>query len=87
MTKLYDAVLRDVRCTCEIKCSIALAKAAFSKKKKKKKTLFTSKLDFSLRKNFKCGAGAGWRRSVGSIVSKMTKCYVDSRRTGISYIQ
>jgi hypothetical protein len=84
MTKLYDAVLRDVRCTCEIKCSIALAKAAFSKKKKK--TVFTSKLDFSLRKNFKC-AGAGWRRSVGSIVSKMTKCYVDSRRTGISYIQ
>ena len=31
----------DVRCACEIKSGIAMAKAAFSKKK----TLFTSKLD------------------------------------------
>ena len=30
------------RCTCEIKCRIAMAKAAFNKKR----TLFTSTLDF-----------------------------------------
>jgi hypothetical protein len=36
----------DGRCTCEIKSSIAMAKAAFNKKKK----LFTSKLDLNLRK-------------------------------------
>jgi hypothetical protein len=36
----------DGRCTCEIKSRIAMAKAAFNKKK----NLFTSKLDFNLRK-------------------------------------
>jgi hypothetical protein len=36
----------DVRCTCEIKSRIAMAKAAFNKKK----NLFTSKLDLNLRK-------------------------------------
>ena len=41
----------DVRCTCEIKCSIAMAKAAFNKKKNH----FTSKLDLNLRKKLvKC---------------------------------
>jgi len=41
----------DGRCTCEIKCRIALAKAAFSKKR----TLFTSTLDLELRnKLVKC---------------------------------
>jgi hypothetical protein len=34
------------RCTCEIKSRISMAKAAFNKKK----NLFTSKLDFNLRK-------------------------------------
>jgi hypothetical protein len=35
----------------------------------------------------KCGAGGGWRRSVGPIVWKMKKCYLQSRRREISYIQ
>ena len=34
------------RCACEIKCGIAMTKAALNKKK----TLFTSKLDLNLRK-------------------------------------
>jgi hypothetical protein len=34
------------RCTCEIKCRIAMAKAAFNKKR----ALFTSTLDLELRK-------------------------------------
>jgi hypothetical protein len=37
----------DRRCTCEIKCSIAKAKAAFNKKR----AIFTSKMDLELRKN------------------------------------
>jgi hypothetical protein len=41
----------DGRCTCEIKCRIAMAKAAFNKKR----SLFTSTLDLELRKNLvKC---------------------------------
>ena len=50
-----------------------MAKVAFNKKT----TLFTSKLDLDLRKKLVkcyiwsmalCGAGEGWRRSVGSIM-------------------
>jgi hypothetical protein len=41
----------DGSCTCEIKCRIAMAKAAFNKKW----ALFTSTLDLELRKKFvKC---------------------------------
>ena len=41
----------DGRCTCEIKCRTAMAKAAFNKKK----DLFTSTLDLELRKKLvKC---------------------------------
>jgi hypothetical protein len=41
----------DGRCTCEIKCRVAMAKAAFNKKR----TLFTSTLDLELRKKLvKC---------------------------------
>jgi hypothetical protein len=41
----------DEKCTCEIKCRIAMAKAAFNKKR----TLFTSTLDLDLRnKLVKC---------------------------------
>ena len=41
----------DGRCTCEIKCRIAMAKAAFNKKR----TLFTSTLELKLRKKLvKC---------------------------------
>jgi hypothetical protein len=34
----------------------------------------------------KCGAGEGWRRSVGPIVWVIKKCLIESRRKGISYI-
>ena len=83
----------DGRCTCEIKCRIVMAKAAFNKKR----TLFTSTLVLELRKklvkcyfwsialygaetwtlramdqkhleSLKCGAGRGWKRSVGLIM-------------------
>ena len=48
---LGSILTNDGRCTCEIKCRIAMAKAAF----KKKKTLFTSTLDLELRKKLmKC---------------------------------
>jgi hypothetical protein len=39
-------IINDARCTREIKATIAMAKAAFSRRK----TLFTSKLDLELRK-------------------------------------
>jgi hypothetical protein len=48
---LGSILINDGRCTCEIKCRIAMAKAAFSKKG----TLFTSTLDLELRKKLvKC---------------------------------
>ena len=52
MSKYLGSILtNDRRCTCEIKSSIAMEKAAFNKKK----TLFTSKLDLNLRKKLvKC---------------------------------
>jgi len=37
----------DGRCTCEIKCRIAMAKAAFNKKR----SIFTSTLDLELRRS------------------------------------
>jgi hypothetical protein len=44
-------ITNDARCTREIKSRITMAKAAFNKKQ----TLFTSKLDFNLRKKLvKC---------------------------------
>jgi hypothetical protein len=43
---LGSILTNDGRCTCEIKCSFAMAKAAFNKKR----ALFTSKLDLELRK-------------------------------------
>jgi hypothetical protein len=48
---LGSMITNDARCTHEIKSRIAMAKSAFNRKK----TLFTSKLDVSLRKNLlKC---------------------------------
>jgi len=48
---LGSILTNDGRCTCEIKCRIAMAKAAFNKKR----TLFTSTLDLELRKKLvKC---------------------------------
>ena len=43
---LGSILTNDGRCTCEIKCKIAMAKAAFNKKK----ALFTGTLDLELRK-------------------------------------
>ena len=48
---LGSILTKDVRCTCEIKCRPAMAKAAFNKKR----ALFTSTLDLELRKKLvKC---------------------------------
>ena len=44
---LGSILTNNGRCTCEIKCRIAMAKAAFNKKR----ALFTSTLDLELRKN------------------------------------
>jgi hypothetical protein len=50
--KYFGSILTsDGRCTCEIKCKIAMAKAVFNKKR----NLFTSTLDLELRKKLvKC---------------------------------
>jgi hypothetical protein len=45
-TYLGSILTNDGRCTCEIKCRIAMAKDAFNKKR----ALFTSTLDLKLRK-------------------------------------
>ena len=34
-----------------------------------------------------CGAGEGWRRSVGPIMWEMKKCYLESMSRGISYMK
>ena len=48
---LGSILTNDGRCTCEIKCRIAVAKAAFNKKR----ALFTSTLELELRKKLvKC---------------------------------
>ena len=48
---LGSILTNDGRCTCEIKCRIAMAKVAFNKKR----ALFTSTLDLELRKKLvKC---------------------------------
>jgi hypothetical protein len=48
---LGSILTNDGICTCEIKCRIAMAEAAFNKKR----ALFISKLDLELRKNLvKC---------------------------------
>jgi len=48
---LGSILTNDGRCTCEIKCRIAMANAVFSKKR----ALFTSTLDLAFRKKLvKC---------------------------------
>ena len=66
---LGSMITYDARCPWEIKSRMAMAKATFNKKKK---TLVTSKLDLNFKKVdqkylkvLKCGAGEGWRKSVG----------------------
>jgi hypothetical protein len=44
---LGSMLTNDGRCTCETRCRIAMAKAAFNKKR----TLFTSTLDLELRRS------------------------------------
>ena len=52
---LGSILTNDGRCTCELKCRTAMAKAAFNKKK----ALFTSTLDLELRKKLvKCYIGS-----------------------------
>jgi hypothetical protein len=46
---LGSILTNDGRCTCDIKCRIAMAKAAFNKKR----TLFASTLDLELRKKLR----------------------------------
>jgi len=38
-------------------------------------------------KVLKCGAGEGWRRSVGPIMREMKKCYLELMSRGISYMK
>jgi hypothetical protein len=48
---LLNILTNDGRCTCEIKCGISMAKAAFNKKR----ALFPSTLDLELKKKLvKC---------------------------------
>ena len=48
---LGSILTKDGRCTCEIKCRIAMAKAAFNKKR----TLFTSTMYLEMKKTLvKC---------------------------------
>jgi hypothetical protein len=48
---LVSILTNNGKCTCEVKCKIAMAKAAFNKKR----TLFTSTMDLELRKKLvKC---------------------------------
>jgi hypothetical protein len=51
---LGSILTNDGRCTCEIKCRTAMAKAAFNKKR----NLFTSTLDLELRKKLDATFGA-----------------------------
>ena len=71
----------DGRCTCEIKSRIAVAKATFNKKnlftstldlnlrnKLVKYYIWNMVLYGSETWTLKCGAGEGWKRSVGRIM-------------------
>jgi hypothetical protein len=76
---LGSILTNDGRCTCEVKCRIATAKAAFNKKR----ALFTSTLDLELRRKLvKCyiwsialyGAETWRLRAVDQKNSKFFKC-------------
>jgi hypothetical protein len=73
---LGSMLTNDGRCTCEIKSSIAMAKAAF----KKKKTIFTSKLDLHLRKKLvKCYIWSMALYGAGSLaLRKVYQKYLES---------
>jgi hypothetical protein len=61
---LGSILTNDGRCTCEIKCRIAMAKAVFNKKS----ALFTSTLDLELRKKLvKCYV---WSRNLDASGSR-----------------
>ena len=100
---LGSILTNDGRCTCEIKCRIAMAKAAFNRKR----TLFNSTLDLELRKNLvKCYVwsialyGAETPRKfwnvvleedgkdqLGLIMWEMKMYCLESRSRGISYMK
>jgi len=64
---LGSILTNDGRCTCEIKCRIAIAKAAFNKKR----ALFTSTLDLELRKKpVKCYI---WNRALYGVETWMLR--------------
>jgi len=50
-------------------------------------TCILRKIDLIYLESVKCGAGEGWKRSLGTIVSEMKKYYIESRKKGISYMQ
>ena len=50
------------------------------------KRVHVRKQIWNIWNDLKCGAGEGWRRSVGPIVWKMKKCYKESKKW-TSYIQ
>ena len=87
-----STLTNDRRCTCEIKCRIAMAKAAFNKKK----ALFTSTLDLELRKKLvKCyiwsialyGAETGTLRAVDQKQLESFKCCAgEGRRRSVGPI-
>jgi hypothetical protein len=48
------------------------------------------RFEHSIRNTWKilnCGAGEGWRRPVGTIMSEIKKYYLESRSRGISYMK
>jgi len=78
---LGSMLTHDGRCTCEIKSRIAVAKATFNKKnlftstldlnlrnKLVKYYIWNMVLYGSETWTLKCGAGEGWKRSVGRIM-------------------
>jgi hypothetical protein len=80
ISNILGSMINVTRCTCEVKCRIALVKAAFNKEK----SLFNSKLHLNLKKKLvSCyiwstplyGAEEGWRGSPEPIMRKMKKCY------------
>jgi len=83
-TYLGSILTNDGRCTCEIKCRVAMAKASFNKKR----ALFTGTLDLELRKKLvKCyiwsivlyGAETGTLRAVDQKELESLKCGAGER--------
>ena len=87
---LGSILTNDGRCTCEIKCGIVMAKAAFNKKR----VLFTSTLDLELRKKLVkcciwsialCGAETGTVRAADRKQLESFEMWCWRRRETISW--